>query len=70
MVAPVGTPPEIINRLNAELVKIMKSPEISERFASQGAQPVTNTPDEFGKLIREDVAKWAKVIRQRGIRLE
>ena len=70
MVAPAGTPPEIINRLNAELVKIMKSPEISERFASQGAQPVTNTPDEFGKLIRADVAKWAKVIKQSGIKLE
>jgi tripartite-type tricarboxylate transporter receptor subunit TctC len=70
MVAPVGTPPEIIKRLNAELVKIMKSPEISERFASQGAQPVTNTPDEFGKLIREDVARWARVIKQRGIKLE
>lgn len=70
VVAPVGTPSQIINRLNAELVKIMKSPEISERFASQGAQPVTNMPDEFGKLIRADVAKWAKVIKQRGIRLE
>jgi tripartite-type tricarboxylate transporter receptor subunit TctC len=69
-VAPAGTPRDIVIRLNTAIVKIVGSPEISERFASLGAEPVTNTPEDFAKLVRNDVAKWAMVIKQQGIKLE
>ena len=70
LLAPAGTPREIVDRLNAETAKIMKNPEIAERFSSQGSDPVTNTADEFARIIRDDVTKWAKVIKATGIKLD
>ena len=68
--APAGTPREIVERLNAETIKTMKNPEIAERFTSQGADPITNTADEFARIIRDDVTKWAKVIKASGLKLD
>ena len=70
VLAPAGTPREIIDRLNMEIIKTMKNPEIAERFSSQGADPITNTPDEFARTIRDDVTKWAKVIKATGLKLD
>ncbi len=70
VLAPAGTPREIIDRLNMEIIKTMKNPEIAERFSSQGAEPITNTPDEFARTIRDDVTKWAKVIKATGLKLD
>ena len=70
VLAPAGTPREIIDRLHAEITKTIKNPEIAERFSSQGAEPITNTPDEFARTIREDVTKWAKVIKATGLKLD
>lgn len=70
LIAPAGTPRNIVDRLNAEIAKIMKTREMAERFSSLGADPITKTPDEFAEVIREDVAKWAKVIKERGIKVE
>ena len=68
LLAPAGTPRPIINRLHAELVKIIRSPESLERLASVGAVPVTNTPEQFAEANRRDVEKWAKVIKEHGIK--
>ena len=68
LLAPAGTPRPIINRMHAELVKIIKSPESLERLASVGAIPVANTPEQFAEANRQDVEKWAKVIKEHGIK--
>ena len=68
LLAPAGTPRLIINRLHAEVVKIIKSPESLERLASVGAFPVANTPEQFAEANRRDVEKWAKVIKEHGIK--
>ncbi len=68
LLAPAGTPRPIINRLHAELVKIIKSPESLARLASVGAVPVANTPEQFAEDNRLDVEKWAKVIKEHGIK--
>jgi tripartite-type tricarboxylate transporter receptor subunit TctC len=53
-----------VNRLSETLRKIVKSPEIVERMSATGNEPVGSTPEEFDRLIREEIPKWAKVIRQ------
>ncbi len=70
LLAPAATPRPIINRLHAELVKVIRSPESMERLASVGAIPVANTPEQFVEMLRLDVAKWAKVIKEHGIKAD
>lgn len=68
--APAGTPPEVIARLNAEVVKILKMPSVKEQLAGQGAEPVGDTPEEFGRFTRDEIAKWAKLIKISGAKIE
>lgn len=68
LLTPAGTPRPIINRLHGELAKLIKSPESMERLASVGAIPVADTPEQFAQMLRLDVAKWAKVIKDHGIK--
>jgi tripartite-type tricarboxylate transporter receptor subunit TctC len=67
---PAGTPQPTINRLNAEIVKIVKLPETRERFITLGAEPVGSTPAEFGAFFRNEVEKWAKVVKSSGARVD
>jgi tripartite-type tricarboxylate transporter receptor subunit TctC len=69
-VAPAATPRAIVDRLNREVVKAMTVPEVREKFAQQGVDPETSTADEFARSIRDDYARWSKVIRTAGIKLE
>lgn len=69
-VAPAGTPAEILNRLNREIVAALAVPEIRERALAAGAEPFTSTPQEFATLIREETRKWAQVIRTADIKLQ
>jgi tripartite-type tricarboxylate transporter receptor subunit TctC len=66
LIAPRGTPPAIINRLNAEITKIVSRPEVRSDWAKQGAVAMTMTPDEFGKYIAEDIVKWERIVRISG----
>ena len=66
IVAPKGTPPAIVNRLNAEITKIVSNPEVKREWAAQGAVPMTMTPAEFGKYIADDIVKWEKIVRISG----
>lgn len=59
---PTASPPAIINKLNGKIAQILKLPEIHERLSSQGAEPVSNSPQEFDVLIRSEIAKWRMVI--------
>jgi len=66
--APKGTPKEIVERLNAEITRIVAKPSVQEAWARQGAVPMTMAPAAFGTFIEGDIAKWAKVIEKAGIK--
>ena len=68
ILAPAGTPKMIIERLNREIVKIARSPEFAQVLTGEGATAVGNTPAEFDAIIRADIRKWAKIIKDNGIR--
>jgi len=70
LLAPAGTPREVIARLHAELMRALADPEVRERFTSVGTQVVGSTPDEFAAQIRADIEKWGQVVRTAGIRAE
>ena len=70
IVAPAGTPPDIVNRLNREIASALSVPEIRERALAAGAEPATNTPQEFATMIRDETRKWAQVIRAAEIKLQ
>jgi tripartite-type tricarboxylate transporter receptor subunit TctC len=70
IVVPAGTPSEIIAFLHQELVAIMKLPEVTERFAALGFEPVASTPEEFARHARAEFDKWAKVIRESNIKAQ
>jgi tripartite-type tricarboxylate transporter receptor subunit TctC len=70
LLAPAGTPRSIVNRLNEAIVRILKSPQARERYAHVGAEVRYDSPEEFQALVRSDIAKWTKVIRAAGIRID
>lgn len=70
VVAPAATPKDVIARLNREIVKIMGAPDMRDKFLQQGVDPAASTPEEFAQMIRDEVARWSKVIRGAGIKLE
>jgi tripartite-type tricarboxylate transporter receptor subunit TctC len=62
--APANTPKEIVDRLNREVVAVMKDPDTATKFAAQGADIVSGSPDELGKLVQSELAKWGKFIKE------
>lgn len=70
LMAPRGTPQDIVDRLNTEIARIIAQPAIREAWAKQGAVPMTMTPAQFDTYLRRDIDKWAKVIQQAGIKAQ
>ena len=70
MHAPAGTPPEIVRRLNTELVAILRDPDILARFKQLSTDPVGNSPDEFAAFVRAELDKYARIIKAAGIKLD
>ncbi len=70
VLAPAATPREIVNRLNAEVVKAIKTQDMRDRLAQQGAEAIGNTPEDFAAIIKRDLAKWAKVVKDANIKLD
>jgi tripartite-type tricarboxylate transporter receptor subunit TctC len=70
LVAPARVPADIINRLNAEIVRILQTPEMRKRLAELGAEPAALKPQEFLAFIRKENAKWEKLIDERNIEIE
>lgn len=68
--APSGVKPEIIQRINAEVVKLMHTPEVHKQLAASGLVPSTNTPAEFSSFLRADIDKWSRVIRESNISVQ
>ena len=70
LVGPAGMPADAVAKLHAAAVKALATPQVRERFASLGVQPVGDTPEQFGALIREDLARWSRVIKSAGVKVE
>jgi len=69
-VAPAGTPADVVRKLNSEIRAALAVPEIRERALAAGAEPYTDTPEEFAAFIREETRKWAEVIKAAGVKLQ
>ncbi|MBM3358698.1 MAG: tripartite tricarboxylate transporter substrate binding protein [Betaproteobacteria bacterium] len=70
MVAPAGVPPVIVNKISAEVARIVREPDVAQRFQLDGAEPVGSTPKEFAAFLRAEMQKWSKVIKDAGIKPE
>jgi tripartite-type tricarboxylate transporter receptor subunit TctC len=70
VIGPAKLPKPIVTRLHDEIVKILRQPDIVARIAEDGAEPVGNTPEEFRKFMLADLAKWAKLVKESGAKLD
>ena len=70
IVVPAKTPRALVAALNADLIEVIRSPAVQERFAGLGVQTITSRPEEFDAFIRDDILRWADVIRRAGIKIE
>jgi tripartite-type tricarboxylate transporter receptor subunit TctC len=68
--APAGTPRDIVVKLNGAIAKALQAPEVRERLISQGANPVSNSPEEFTAFVRDEIARWGKVVKASGARVD
>jgi len=70
LVAPAGTPAPIVSKINAEVNRILKMPDVKEKFAAEGGGPLGGTPQEFAALLKSDYTKWGKVVKDSGAKLD
>ncbi len=70
LLAPAGTPPDIVNRIQQEVAKSLNSPAIKEKLLAQGAIPSGNTPQEFARMIDTEIKKWAQVVKASGAKVD
>ena len=70
VMAPRGTPKDIVDKLNAAISKIVGQPEVKQTWSRQGAVPMVMTPDAFDKYMQADIAKWERVIRSANIKAD
>ena len=70
VLAPAGTPKTIVDRLIAEVAKVLKTPEMKEKMTGLGTDVVANSPEQFAQYLREETAKWSKIVKDAGIKLE
>ena len=68
--APAGTPPAIVNRLHAEFVKAVRAPDVLKQLEAQGSVPVASTPDAFRRRLVSELARWKKIVQEKGIKAE
>jgi tripartite-type tricarboxylate transporter receptor subunit TctC len=67
MFAAAGTPKEVVNKIAGETIRMLKTPEISERIAREGSDPIGSTPEEFSIRFKSEISKWAKVAKEAGM---
>jgi tripartite-type tricarboxylate transporter receptor subunit TctC len=68
--APAGTPPDIVKRLNAEIVKIIKSPDVQKKLIDLGAEPVGDSPEQFAAFVKTEVVMWGDVVKKSGAKVD
>ena len=70
IMAPVGTPKAVVDKLNAEIAKIVSRPEVKKTWQEQGAEPMVMSPEQFTQFMREDITKWARVVKISGAKVD
>ena len=70
MIGPANLPGPIVARLHEEFAKVLSQPEVRERIVADGSEPIGSTPGEFRQFMLADLAKWAKVVKQSGAKLD
>src|SRR6266850_150212 len=70
LMAPAGTPRPVLERLNAELIKVVNAPEVKQNWGKQAAVPMGMTPEQFDRFLREDITKWAKLVKDTGMKVD
>lgn len=70
VVAPAATPKDIVTKLNVEMTRILNLPDIKQRLAEMGSPAVAGTPDQFGALIKSEIGKWGKIVKQANVSLD
>ena len=70
LLAPAGTPAHVVRRVHAEVVKIVKSPDVAQQLQSQGAEPIGNSPQELQKFIATEIAQWTRLVKQAKITVD
>jgi tripartite-type tricarboxylate transporter receptor subunit TctC len=70
LLAPAGTPRFALEKLNREAVKALESPDVRDRLLAQGAEPMPGSPQAFASFMQEEMAKWAPVVQQAGVKLD
>jgi tripartite-type tricarboxylate transporter receptor subunit TctC len=70
IVAPAKTPPDVVNKIAADIARVLAEPDIREKLAAQGTEPIGNTPAEFAAMIRSETAKWRKIVTEANIKVE
>ncbi len=70
LLTSAGTPASIINKINSEIERANQNRDVHERFQALGFEPFRNTPGQFAELIKTDIAKWRKVVRESGVRAD
>jgi tripartite-type tricarboxylate transporter receptor subunit TctC len=67
---PAGVPKEVLNKIHAELVKILKMPDVQQRFQAEGGDTTSNTPEQFAAFIKTEITKWSKAVRESGAKVD
>ena len=70
LLLPAKTPKPVVDKLNKEVARIMHLPEVAQKLAADGSQAVGSTSEEFGTLIKSETAKWGKIVKQAGVKME
>ena len=70
IMAPKGTPQTVVDKLNAEIGKVLQRPDVKETWAKQGAEPMLMTPAEFKAYLEKDIEKWAEVVKVSGAKVQ
>jgi tripartite-type tricarboxylate transporter receptor subunit TctC len=70
IMAPTGTPKAVIDKLNAEIAKIVNRADVKKSWQEQGAEPMSMTPEQFGQYMREDITKWARIVKISGAKVD
>jgi tripartite-type tricarboxylate transporter receptor subunit TctC len=70
IVAPAATPKDLVHRISADIANAVKASDLTERMKQQGMEPIGSTPEQFDALIKSEIDKWAKVVKQSGAKVD
>ncbi|NBR28994.1 MAG: tripartite tricarboxylate transporter substrate binding protein, partial [Betaproteobacteria bacterium] len=70
LIAPAATPPEIVNKLNADIVRVLAMPDVREKLAANALEPIGDSPAAFQAFINAEIARWARVVKSANLKAE